>query len=122
VGITQRPTVNDVDPPQDPDASGFPILEDQSGDVAVAFGIRWSADDVEAIDELLGTGLVTFRGTDPWIVPMQARFVVGRDGTVVHAEIAYDYGQRTEPSEVLPVLGRSIAVGSGSRSSGVPSH
>ena len=83
----------------------FPVLDDDTGDVAVRFGIRWSPAEVDVIDDYLRASLVSFRGTEPWIVPMQARFVIGRDGVVAHSEVAFDYGQRREPNDLLTVIG-----------------
>jgi hypothetical protein len=37
---------------------------------------------------------------------MQARYVIGRDGIIVYANINSDYRTRPEPSETLPVLRR----------------
>jgi peroxiredoxin len=85
---------------------GFPLLEDEDGDVAVRFGIRWAPDDFDLIQEKLGDGLTGFRGTEPWIIPMQARYVIGPDGIIAFAETAFDYSQRSEPAQVLPVLSR----------------
>jgi peroxiredoxin len=82
---------------------GFPVLEDETGDVAVRFGIRWAPEDVQLIEDQLGT-IGTFRGTEPWIVPMQARYVIGQDGVIAFAEVAFDYSQRSDPTAVLPVL------------------
>ena len=83
----------------------FPLLEDEAGDVAVAFGIRWSAEDSRLIEAALGFDLATFRGTAPWIVPMQARFVIDRQGVVAFAEAAFDYNERSEPADLVPLLG-----------------
>jgi len=85
---------------------GFPVLDDGEGDVAVRFGLRWAPDDSRLIEEQLGLNLFSFRGTEPWIVPMQARYVIGRDGIIVFTEVAFDYSQRSEPASVLPVLAR----------------
>jgi peroxiredoxin len=82
----------------------FPLLEDEAGDVAVAFGIRWSAEDSRLIEAALGLDLATFRGTAPWIVPMQARFVIDRQGVVAFAEAAFDYSERSEPADLVPLL------------------
>ena len=87
---------------------GFPVLDDREGDVAVRFGLRWAPDDARLIEEQLGLNLFSFRGTEPWIVPMQARYVIGRDGIIVFAEVAFDYSQRPEPASVLPVLARLL--------------
>ena len=100
-----RPRGPDGDTPSDHGLSlAFPVLEDAAGDLAVRFGIRWSAEDVSAIDAALGANLVTFRGTEPWIVPMQARFVVDRQGAVVFAEAAFDYNDSSDPAGLLPLL------------------
>ncbi|MBE7202041.1 MAG: AhpC/TSA family protein [Parafilimonas terrae] len=84
----------------------FPTLEDGTGEVAVGFGIRWSMEDSELIDRYLGADIVTLRSTQPWICPMQARFLVGRDGRIAFAESAFGYEGRTEPSELIPLLTR----------------
>ena len=83
---------------------GFPVLDDEEGDVAVRFGLRWAPDDSRLIEEQLGLNLFSFRGTEPWIVPMQARYVIGCDGIIAFAEVAFDYSQRSEPASILPVL------------------
>lgn len=82
----------------------FPILDDVTGEVAEQFGIRWAPEDASLIESALGADLVTLRGTGPWILPMQARYVIGQDGIIVFANIAADYDQRSEPATVLPVL------------------
>jgi peroxiredoxin len=84
----------------------FPVLEDETGDIAVQFGLRWAPKDLQLIQEQLGTNLGVFHGTDPWIVPMQARYVIGQDGVIAFAEVAFDYSQRSDPTAVLPVLDR----------------
>lgn len=35
---------------------------------------------------------------------MPARFVIGRDGRVLYANVEPDYTQRPEPEDLLPVL------------------
>ena len=82
----------------------FPVLEDTSGDLAVQYGIRWPAEDARSIERALGSGLQAFRGTEPWINPMQARFVVNRDRRIALAEIAFNYDERTEPAALIPFL------------------
>lgn len=82
----------------------FPIVDDLSGEVAEQFGIRWAPEDASMIENALGADLVTLRGTGPWILPMQARYVVRQDGVIVFANIAAEYDQRSEPAAVLPIL------------------
>ena len=82
----------------------FPVLEDESGDLAVQYGIRWPADDARLIERALGLDGLTFRGTAPWINPMQARFVIDRDRRIAFAEIAFHYDECTEPANLLPLI------------------
>ena len=82
----------------------FPLLDDVNGRVAEQFGIRWSTAESDLIDEELGMNLDTLRGTRPWILPMQARFVIGQSGTIEFAEAVFNYDQRSEPVVVLSIL------------------
>jgi hypothetical protein len=82
----------------------FPIVGDTDGLVAEQFGLRWGASDADLIDTEMGLDLISFRGTRPWIVPMQARYPVRQDSVVAFANVAFDYNQRTEPAAVLPTL------------------
>jgi len=81
----------------------FPILDDRQGDVAVAYRIRWSPQELAAAEERLGKlpGLAT---ETTWILPMQARYVIGRDGIIVYADINADYRQHPDPCEIVPLL------------------
>jgi peroxiredoxin len=82
----------------------FPVLEDASGDLAVQYGIRWPEDDARLIERALGLDLLTFRGTAPWINPMQARFIINQDQRIAFAEIAFHYDERTEPADLVPLI------------------
>ena len=81
----------------------FPVLEGTS-DLAVQYGIRWPSEDARSIERALGWGFLNFRGTEPWINPMQARFVINRDRRIAFAEIAFNYDERTEPATLVPIL------------------
>ena len=50
--------------------------------------------------------LAVVNGEPSWTLPMPARYVIARDGTIVYAEVNPDYTQRPDPSELLPVLER----------------
>ena len=39
-----------------------------------------------------------------WIEPMQARYVIRRDGIIVYADINADYRQHPDPCEIVPLL------------------
>ena len=87
----------------------FPIIDDTDGVIAEQFGLRWSVSDVDMIDAEMGMDLVSFRGTRPWILPMQARYLIRQDGVIAFANIAFDYDQRSEPAAILPALSRLTA-------------
>jgi peroxiredoxin len=83
----------------------YPILSDPHNEVAAAFGIRFELPDylVELYKEL-NNDLPAFNGDDSWTLPMPARYVVGRDGTILYSEVNPDYTHRPEPEDMLPVL------------------
>jgi peroxiredoxin len=100
-----RPREPGQDRPRDHDLGlNFPVLEDASGDLAVQYGIRWPAEDARLIERALGWDLLSFRGTEPWISPMQARFIINRKGRIAFAEIAFSYDERTDPARLIPFL------------------
>jgi hypothetical protein len=37
---------------------------------------------------------------------MQARFIINRDRRIAFAEIAFDYDERSEPANLIPLLVR----------------
>jgi peroxiredoxin len=88
----------------------FPLIDDTDGGIAEQFGLRWSVSDVDLIDVEMGLDLVSFRGTRPWILPMQARYLIGQDGNIAFANVAFAYDQRTDPAAILPALTRLTAL------------
>jgi peroxiredoxin len=104
VAISHRLTSTDSRLFHQAEQISFPVLEDDTGDVAVEFGLRWPPSELQFVQEQLGTALGVFRDTEPWIVPMQARYVIRRDGVIALAEIAFDYSQRSDPAEMLHLL------------------
>jgi peroxiredoxin len=86
---------------------GFPILSDVRSDVADAFGIRFALPgDLVALYKSFKNDLPTFNDDPSWVLPMPARYVIGRDGVIAYAEVNPDYTHRPDPSELLPVLDR----------------
>ncbi|KGT81005.1 alkyl hydroperoxide reductase [Bradyrhizobium japonicum] len=85
----------------------FPILSDVASGVADAFGIRFALPaDLVALYKSFKNDLPTFNDNPAWVLPMPARYVIGRDGIIAYAEVNPDYTQRPDPSELLPVLDR----------------
>jgi peroxiredoxin len=86
-------------------AFGFPLLTDQGGRLAAKFGIRWNVPpDLQQIHRLLDTDLELINDDKSWTLSMPARYVIGRDGVIAYAELHADYTNRSEPSDILPVL------------------
>ena len=48
-------------------------------------------------------------GPEPWIIPMQARFVIDRRGLIAFSETAFNYDERREPCCSLVVSASSDA-------------
>lgn len=85
----------------------FPMLSDPKGEVANAFGLRFRLpDDLAALYKSFGVDLPTINEDPSWTLPMPARFVVARDGTIAYAEVNPDYTRRPDPADLLPVLRR----------------
>lgn len=83
----------------------FPILTDKGNEVAAAFGLRFRLpDELVTIYKGFGNDLAVVNGEPSWTLPIPGRFVVGRDGVIVYAEVNPDYTRRPDPSELLPAL------------------
>ena len=88
----------------------FPILSDGHNDVADAFGLRFQMPDY--LIELyrgLKNDLPAFNGDPSWTLPMPARYVIDRDGTILYAEVNPDYTRRPDPQDMLPALRQAYA-------------
>lgn len=90
---------------------GFPILSDAHNDIAAAFGLRFKLPDylIDLYKNVFSNDLALVNGDDSWTLPMPARFVIARDGTILYAEVNPDYTRRPDPEELLPVLGNLSA-------------
>jgi len=83
----------------------FPILSDAGGEIADAFGLRWEVQDyLKDVFKMFGIDLAVAHGTKDWTLPMPARYVIARDGTIAYAEVNPDYTKRPDPSGLLPTL------------------
>src|SRR5438132_368796 len=83
----------------------FPILSDAHNNVAAAFGLRFTLPNyLVDLYKQLKNDLPAFNGDVSWTLPMPARYVIARDGTIVYAEVNPDYTLRPEPSDMIPSL------------------
>lgn len=85
----------------------FPILSDAKSRVAEAFGIRFALPDyLVAVYKGFKNDLAVVNDDESWVLPMPARYVIAKDGTIAYAEVNPDYTRRPEPPELLDVLDR----------------
>ncbi|MDB5367201.1 MAG: alkyl hydroperoxide reductase/Thiol specific antioxidant/Mal allergen [Rhodospirillales bacterium] len=73
---------------------------------ARAAGVAAVGDDLVELYKGFGNDLPLINGDPSWTLPMPARFVIGRDGTIEYAEVNADYTRRPDPSELFPTLDR----------------
>ena len=71
---------------------------------AHAFGIRRSLAEMAAIENEFGPELLALKEGQPWITPMQARYLIGHDGVITHSEIVTSYEDRSSAACLLPLL------------------
>ena len=90
---------------QETNSLGFPILSDLGGTVSAQFGIRWTVPEyLRESHREVNAELPQYNGDQSWTLPMPARFLIGRDGIIVYAEVNPDYTKRPEPSDMFAVL------------------
>ncbi|SAK49183.1 AhpC/TSA family protein [Caballeronia pedi] len=84
----------------------FPILSDPGNEVAAAFGLRFTLPDylVDLYKNVFKNDLQVVNGDPSWTLPMPARYVIGKNGDVVYADVNPDYTTRPDPEELLPAL------------------
>jgi peroxiredoxin len=88
----------------------YTVLSDVGGQLASAFGIRFSLSDaVKPFYEKAGHALPARNGDGTWALPMPATFVVERGGRIAEAFIEPDYRKRLDPKLALAAL-RSIVL------------
>ena len=47
---------------------------------------------------------LALREGQPYILPMQARFVIGADGVIARSEVFFDYEERTGAWDLIPTV------------------
>ena len=61
-------------------------------------------DDLRQLYEKFGVDFNRFNGDDSGTLPMPSRFIVDRQGIILHSEAHPDYTKRPEPAELLTLL------------------
>ena len=81
---------------------GFEMLSDPGNEYVARLGLRFQVP--EALKEAylsLGIDLAESSGSSDWTLPVPARLVVDRAGTVRAADIDLDYTRRPEPGKTV---------------------
>ncbi len=88
-------------------SAGFPFLSDVGSGYALSINLAVWVDDAMA-ELIAGAGwqIPEYQGTEGWIIPVPAVFVVGTDGRVIARHVDPDYRRRMELEDILDVLER----------------
>ncbi len=62
------------------------------------------AEELRPIYASFGIDLPAYNGDDTFELPMPATYVIGTDGTIIHAFVDADYTSRLEPAEIVEIL------------------
>ncbi len=91
--------------PEEPRPLPFEGLRDHGNQVAATYGLVFTLpDDLRAIYQTFGIDLATGNGDGTWRLPVPARFVIDRTGTIRAADADPDYTRRPEPAQTVEVL------------------
>lgn len=83
----------------------FPILSDIDGSYALELGLLfWVGDEKRSAMQAGGLDLSTYQGSQSWMLPIPATFVVGADGIVLARSVDPDYRHRMELDDLLAAL------------------
>jgi peroxiredoxin len=97
--------------PEKPDASlttaeknslEFDVLSDIDAKVAQAYGIAFTLpDELQKLYTELGHALPNINGTNDWVLPVPATFVIDQHQQVILAHVDVDYRNRLEPLDAI---------------------
>jgi peroxiredoxin len=86
---------------------GLSVVHDRWNGVGLDYGLIFRMPEVLRRALLaLGVDLSQIYGTDSWILPIPATYVVRTDGIIDHAHIDPDFTNRLEPSAIIDRLDR----------------
>jgi peroxiredoxin len=94
----------------------FPMLVDPNADVAERFGLAYSfpAYLSELYRNVFRNDLARINDAGTWRLPIPARYVIGRNGTIEDADVNADYRYRPDPEATLAVIA-GLTTSAGSR-------
>ncbi|MET0481992.1 MAG: peroxiredoxin-like family protein [Aestuariivirgaceae bacterium] len=81
------------------------ILTDMDNDYALSLGLAmWVGAEVRALLVEDGTMLPHYQGSDAWVLPLPATFVLRQDGRVAARYVNPDFRERMEIADVIAAL------------------
>lgn len=91
----------------------FDVLTDAGNEVAARFGLKFTVSEgvTKVYRQSFGLDLEKFNADASWTLPMPARFIIDREGTIRYAQADPDYTVRPEPSETVAALRMLTRVG-----------
>lgn len=89
--------------PEDQKPLPFEMLRDEGNRVADKYNLAFKVTgEVQQVYLKMGLDLDKINGD--WSLPMPARFVIDRTGTIRAMDVDPDYSRRPEPAQTLEVL------------------
>jgi peroxiredoxin len=83
----------------------FDLLSDRNCQIAHDYGLVFEVpDSLRSLYTELGHALPDYNGTDDWLLPIPATFIIDRRGRIALAYINVDYTQRYEPTDAIAIL------------------
>jgi len=83
----------------------FDLLSDNNCQIAHDYGLVFEVpDSLRPLYTELGHALPDYNGTDDWLLPVPATFIIDRWGHIALAYINVDYTQRYEPIDAIAIL------------------
>lgn len=83
----------------------FDLLSDNNCRIARDYGIVFELPDaLRPLYAELGHALPDYNGSEDWLLPVPATFIIDRRGHVALAYINVDYTQRYEPTDAIAIL------------------
>ena len=90
---------------EEPKPLSFELLRDFGNRVAEAYGLVFTLpDDLREIYLKFGIDLARGNGDGTWRLPIPARFVIDRGGTIRAVDADPDYTRRSEPARTVEIL------------------
>jgi len=84
---------------------GYPILSDPGNEYSKRLGLVYELPaSLKQLYQGFGIDLEACNGDASWTLPLAARLVVARDGTLADIATGLDYTRRPEPEESLEIL------------------